>query len=151
MIDFWPFLLSQRSVFNVYERFLFSKAGSAGAGRADFNRDVQELLPVYMVMYVKYSPFYDMRFCSYTSLAELVELAGTFGKDCQHRRYYNRAAEAVEFLGARGVIVTDGYDKAKATKPFKYRFKDLNEVFGKDEKDGKFGYASLSSNEYFCC
>ena len=114
-----------------------------------FNRDVQELLPVYMVMYAKYSPFYDMRFYSYTSLAELVELAGTFGKDCQHRRYYNRAAEAVEFLGARGVIVTDGYDKAKATKPFKYRFKDLNEVFGKDEKDGKFGYASLSSNEYF--
>ena len=47
------------------------------------------------------------------------------------------------------MIVTDGYDKAKATKPFKYRFKDLNEVFGKDEKDGKFGYASLSSNEYF--
>lgn len=112
-------------------------------------KDVSELLPVYMLMYAKYSPFYDLRFYSYTSLSELVELAGTFGKDCQHRRYYNRAADAVEFLEACGVIMTEGYNRAKPTKPFKYRFKDLNEVFGKDEKDGKFGYASLTSNEYF--
>ena len=48
-------------------------------------KDVPELLPVYMLMYTKYSPFYDVRFYSYTSLSELVELAGTFGKDCQHR------------------------------------------------------------------
>ena len=46
-------------------------------------KDVSELLPVYMLMYAKYSPFYDLRFYSYTSLSELVELAGTFGKDCQ--------------------------------------------------------------------
>lgn len=112
-------------------------------------KDVSELLPVYMLMYAKYSPFYDLRFYSYTSLSELVELAGTFGKDCQHRRYYNRAADAVEFLEACGVIMTEGYNRAKPTKPFKYRFKDLNEVFGKEDKDGKFGYASLTSNEYF--
>lgn len=71
-------------------------------------KDVSELLPVYMLMYAKYSPFYDLRFYSYTSLSELVELAGTFGKDCQHRRYYNRAANAVEFLEACGVIMTEG-------------------------------------------
>lgn len=45
--------------------------------------------------------------------------------------------------------MTEGYNRAKPTKPFKYRFKDLNEVFGKEDKDGKFGYASLTSNEYF--
>jgi hypothetical protein len=33
-------------------------------------KDVSELLPVYMLMYAKYSPFYDLRFYSYTSLEE---------------------------------------------------------------------------------
>lgn len=114
-----------------------------------FRKDIPELLPVYMLMYTKYSPFYDMRFYSYTSLAELVELAGTFGKDCQHRRYYNRAADAVEFLELRGVIKTQGYDRGKATKLFKYRFKNLKDTFGKEEAGGEFSYALIGSNEYF--
>ena len=63
MIIFEPFFNAAK------ERFLMYTNGSYLAKQVMqvpeeliLRKDVSELLPVYMLMYAKYSPFYDLRF-----------------------------------------------------------------------------------------
>lgn len=112
-------------------------------------KDVPELLPVYLMLYIKAEPVYaeDEDILTNISIAELTNIIGTLGKGEKRRRQYNRIIKAIEFLEGRGVIYTEEFNSKKPLEFFRYRFcHDMRDVFLSEDR--KFHYVLIKYKEY---
>lgn len=114
-----------------------------------FLKDVKEILPVYLALYMRAVPVYEDEEDIWTiaTIAEITNTTGTFGVGKKRREQHNRVIKAIQYLVEGGVVHTEDFDPSKPSELFRYRFcPDMKDVFMTG--NGTFSFALLGCKEY---
>ena len=114
-----------------------------------FLKDVKEILPVYLALYMRAVPVYEDEEDIWTiaTIAEITNTTGTFGVGKKRREQHNRVIKAIQYLEEGGVVHTEDFDSSKPSELFRYRFcPDMKDVFMTG--NGTFSFALLGCKEY---
>lgn len=114
-----------------------------------FLKDVKEILPVYLALYMRAVPAYEDEEDIWTiaTIAEITNTTGTFGVGKKRREQHNRVIKAIQYLEEGGVVHTEAFDPSKTSELFRYRFcPDMKDVFMTG--NGTFSFALLGCKEY---